>query len=80
MEALLAGLVAKYTWMVVVVLIIGIFRMVFKPLMAVIKAVVAATPSTKDDEVVAKVESSSVYKGLCWVVDYLLSIKLPGWK
>lgn len=80
MEAILISLAAKYTWIVTICLVLGIFRLVFKPLVSIIKAVVAATPSQTDDAVVAKVEASGIYKGVCWVVDYLLSIKLPGWK
>ena len=74
---LLESFAGKYGWVVQVITIIGAARVVMKPLVETIKAVTASTKSTKDDEVVAKVEASSIYKGIVFVLDWLTSIKLP---
>ena len=61
----------------VVLTVIGFFRVIFKPLMTLIEKVVEATPTKSDDERLAKIKESKVYKGVAWVVDYLLPVKLP---
>lgn len=80
MESTLIELATKYQWFLTLCIVIGVARMIFKPIMALIDAVVAYTPSTKDDEFMAGLKENRIYKGIIWVVDYLLSIKLPGQK
>lgn len=77
MELLLLDLVSKYPVVAGVIAVVGILRLVVKPLMSIVEAVVLETASKKDDEAVAKVKDSGIYKGLIWVVDYLASVKLP---
>jgi hypothetical protein len=60
-----------------VVFYMGAARVVFKPLMALVHAVVAVTPSKADDEALAKAESSRAYQVGAFLVDYLFSLKLP---
>ena len=62
-----------------VIAFIGSARLILKPLQPlekVIKEVIAATPSTKDDELLAKAEGSKAVKFIKFMVDYLLSVKL----
>jgi hypothetical protein len=80
MEQFLLELASKYPVVVAVCSVVGIFRLVFKPTVALVKLIVAATPSESDDKVVADIEASGIWKAVLWVVDYLLSIKLPGKK
>lgn len=61
----------------VIVTIISVARMVFKPLMTLMQDVIAATPSKTDDEWLKKVMSSKGYHTVAWIFDYLLSLKLP---
>lgn len=61
----------------VVLMVMGFLRLVFKPIMTAVQAIVAATPSTKDDEKLAEVQASKVYLGLVWLLDYFASVKLP---
>ena len=77
MELMLIELVTKFPFMSAVIMIMGVFRVIFKPTMTWISQVVEATPTKKDDEFWAKVQASSIYKKVSWFVDYLLSIKLP---
>lgn len=58
---------------------IGVLRTVFKPFMALLKTFVVATPSPSDDLLLAKLESSKAYKAFAWFIDYIASIKLPGY-
>ena len=80
MESLLIELATKYQWFMVICIVIGVFRMVFKPIMSIIDAVIAYTPTTTDDVAWAGIKENRIYKGFIWAVDYLLSIKLPGQK
>ena len=63
--------------MLIVFSVIGMFRVVFKPLMALIAAIVSVTPSKTDDKLLAKVEGNKWYKMFLWLIDYLTSVKLP---
>lgn len=80
MEQFLIELASKYTVIVGICTVLGVFRLVFKPLFALWKAITEITPSTKDDEMYAKTVASKIYKGALWLADYLFSVKLPGVK
>jgi hypothetical protein len=60
-----------------VVFYMGAARVVFKPLMSLIHAVVSVTPSKSDDEALEKVEKSRLWSIGAFIVDYLFSLKLP---
>lgn len=72
----LQSLATNYPWVMTIMLVISIARAINKPLFALLHAYVDATPSIKDNEFLAKLESSKIYKAICWVLDYTLSIKL----
>jgi hypothetical protein len=76
----LSAIVSQYPILATVLMAIGVFRLVFKPLMTFIHAVVAATPTPADDAAVAQFEAGPIYKALAWFVDFAFSIKLPGQK
>jgi hypothetical protein len=80
MEFLILELMNKYPQLASVLMIAAVARAVFKPIMTVIQAYVDATPGESDNAKWEAVKSSSAYKGLAWVIDYLLSIKLPAAK
>jgi hypothetical protein len=67
---------AKYPWAVTVLLAIAGLRIVCKPAFSIWHAIVARTPSPKDDEFLAKVEASTALKWFLWVLDYVASIKI----
>ncbi len=60
---------AALTW-------IGILRAVFKPVMTAVEAVVRATPGQYDDQLLARAEASAGYRTVCWLIDYLASVKV----
>ena len=60
-----------------VFLVIGVLRAINKPLFALLRSYVLATPSVSDDAVLDGVEQSKVYKAISFVLDWSASIKLP---
>lgn len=87
MEAILTTLLGIFVqfaqnWpiMASLIVIMGTFRMFFKPLMTMLRAWAQATKSTKDDELLNKVEAHPVYKAIMFIVDYIASVKLPSAK
>lgn len=59
-----------------VVSIVGTLRLVVKPLMEILKIVVAVTPSKSDDALPEQIEKSKPYKMALFCLDWLASIKL----
>lgn len=77
MELVIIGMAEKYPIILTIVAIMGMARVILKPLMTFLHAVAEATETTKDNEYLAKAESSAIYKGLHWVLDFAFSLKLP---
>ena len=73
---LLQGLSVKYPLIVTIFAVMGVARTLFKPLMTFAHAYVMATPSTSDNEKLAKFEASKAYKVLQFLMDYIFSIKI----
>ena len=63
-------------WMVQLFVVMGICRSVLKPLFSLLHTYVDATPSSKDNELLEKVEQSKYVKALSYVLDFLFSAKL----
>ena len=72
---LVSQLAVQYPWIATFFMVVGVIRLVVKPLMELVKSVAAATPSPNDDAVVAKVEANKFYKGFLFVIDWLFSVK-----
>lgn len=67
----------KYGIVVQLLSVIGVLRIVNKPLFALLQDVANATKTSKDNEILKKIIESKIYKGFSWLADYLGSIKLP---
>jgi hypothetical protein len=74
---ILGPLLEKYPFIFATLAAVGAFRLFFKPLMSGIEAAVKETPSTKDDEILGKVQGNVFYKAFVFLVDLFGSIKLP---
>ena len=72
----LANLVTTWPWLSTVIMIIGVLRIILKPLMALIESTVKATPSSADDAAWAKINASLPFTWFCWLLNYTMSIKL----
>lgn len=77
---LIMGLSSQHPYVASALMIMGILRAVFKPIMAVLHAYVEASPSEKDNLILEEAEKSSIYKGIAFLLDYVASVKLPGAK
>ncbi len=69
------GLVAQVFGAIVMVM--GVLRSVVKPGMELLKKFALSTESKSDDALVQKIEGSAAYKTFCFMMDYVLSIKVP---
>lgn len=84
MEYIVAGVLAllqefavKYPLVLAVLSGIGVARLIFKPLFTFLASVADATPTPKDNELILKIQGSSAYKVVAYVLDLFGSIKLP---
>jgi uncharacterized protein (UPF0254 family) len=77
--AFVLGLAQKYPLALSVFSVVGVLRAVFKPIVSGLRAVADATPSPKDNALLDKVEGGKVFKAVAWFIDYISSIKLPGY-
>ena len=75
MQETVAQLMVQFPWIATIFMVIGVIRVVVKPLMELAKSVAASTPSAKDDAVVASLESNKTYKTLLFVIDWIFSLK-----
>jgi hypothetical protein len=62
--------------MVQLVAIIGTLRVIFKPTVAWLHSIVDATPTDRDNQILAKLESSKIFKTFAFVLDWVASIKV----
>lgn len=74
---IVSGLALKFPILATVLGVMAIMRAVNKPLFALLHAYVDATATTTDNAELDKVETSKVYKAICFALDYAFSIKLP---
>jgi hypothetical protein len=59
------------------VTVMGVARLVVKPVMVALRAIADATPTPVDNQLLDNVEQSKVVKILVFLADWLLSVKLP---
>ena len=75
MQETVAQLMVQFPWIATIFMVIGVIRVVVKPLMELAKSVAASTPSAKDDAAVASLESNKIYKTVLFVIDWIFSLK-----
>ena len=68
-------LAQAHPWVLTLLTIMASLRVVCKPLVTLAEAWVKSTPSTEDDELLAKVEHSAGWKIFYWLLDLFASIK-----
>lgn len=69
---------SQYPFIATILMVIGVLRVINKPLFAFLNTVVVATPTPKDNEILKKIETSKAYQYISFVLDYLGSVKLPA--
>lgn len=77
LQPMIAALAGKYGVVVQILTVIGVMRVIFKPVFAIAHTVTLAIPGDKDDLVLKKVEDSAITKWIGFILDFFGSIKLP---
>lgn len=84
MDYLVLYLVTRYPELILVFAVIGVLRVINKPVFSFLRTFVISTRTKRDDLVLDSIERSRVYRALSFVLDWLGSIKLPerrpGWR
>lgn len=60
-----------------ILVLVGALRLAIKPLMTLLQIYVKLTPYDQDDKWLASLESSKGYKLFVYLLDWLLSVKMP---
>ena len=72
---IVADLAVKYPILTTALMILGLLRLIIKPVMAAVTAHVQSTPDTTDDERLARTERSWWFRSLLFILDWGASIK-----
>ena len=73
---LVVQVVENHPWVASLLILIGSLRLLFKPIMSLVRSRIAATPTTDDDAQLQRVMSSWWYQTLAWTLDFVASIKI----
>lgn len=73
---LVVQVVENHPWVASLLILIGSLRLICKPIMSLVRARVALTPTTDDDAQLQRVMSSWWYQALAWTLDFVASIKI----
>lgn len=77
MEQVLAALIGSWGPAAQILMWIGVLRLIFKPLFTFLGEAVNAIPGESDNELLAKIMNSGIYKGVSYVLDLFGSMKIP---
>ncbi len=75
MDAVMA-LAAQYPVISTILMAMSVARLINKPLFSFLHSVADATPTKKDDEALKSVEASQAYTWVCFMLDYVASVKI----
>ncbi len=78
MELFILDLVQRYPMLAGSLSILYIFGMINKPFFLFMHSLTDATETKTDNEILAKIEGSRLYKGVAFVLDWAVRIKLPS--
>lgn len=76
MEEVIKAFLGEQGWMLQILSIIGLLRLLIKPISEAVLAYVKWTDTPKDDSLVNKVLTSPIYTKILFVIDWLTSIKI----
>ena len=74
MENFIIGFVQSHPVLMAIVAAVGTLRLTLKPLLEVVRIVVKATPTKKDEEMLEKFEKSKTWRNVLWFIEYVSSI------
>jgi hypothetical protein len=70
-------LLASNPHLAILITVMSVCRMIFKPACALVQQIVDATPGKSDDVWWLRVQENKVFKAAAWLMDYLISLKFP---
>jgi hypothetical protein len=71
------NLAQHYPWLATTLLVIGAFRVLFKPVMALLDSYIKANCSPEEYGRLQHFESGPIYKWVSFGLDFIGSVKLP---
>ena len=77
-EQLFHAVVVSYPIPASILMVIGLLRMINKPLFAFLRMYVKSTADPADDILLDKVEANAVYKAFGFLLDVTASIPIPA--
>lgn len=80
MDELIFQYLVEYPILTKIIIVIGILRMVFKPLMTVLAQRVEVTASDEDNKKLEAFKASWWYVVIAFLLDFTASIKIPTQK
>ena len=76
MQDNLMDLFQQLPWYGDMLIVMGFLRVIFKPTFTILNAIVQATPSDKDNRMLADLRATSTYRIFVWVMDFFASVKV----
>lgn len=70
------SLLVTYPGVASIIFVVGTLRLIMKPVMTAIDAIVTATPTPSDNEVWNNIKNASWFKAILWFIDWFGSIKI----
>ena len=74
---LILDLVKDLPWFADILMMMGVLRMIFKPLFSIAHTLVGVTETKADDQALASFQASKGYAAIVWALDFFASVKLP---
>ena len=78
LQPVIEAYLGQHGWAVQVLSIMATLRLLFKPTQAYLKEIILLTSSKRDDELLARFESSKTFRVISTMLDLFASIKLPS--
>ena len=73
---IILDIVKSLPWFGDLLMLMGVLRLVFKPLFNILGSVVDATDSKVDDQYLAGLKASKGYAVVLWALDFFASVKI----
>ena len=76
LQPLAEAYLGQFGWAVAIVSWVGTFRLIFKPLMSMVRQYIKDSESKKDDAFLEKLDAHWAFKSFVFLIDLIASVKL----
>ena len=76
MQDIIITYLSQYPTTAAALSIIGVLRVIMKPLFSLLKLAAKETKTKRDDQFLEKIEHSESYRMLCYILDWFGSVKV----